>query len=57
MGFQNTAADRPSPETVSKKSAFLLLMEECFFLTYFLIGEPEARAGWHAMTEFNSANS
>jgi hypothetical protein len=20
-------------------------MEECFFLTYFLIGEPEARAG------------
>jgi len=29
---------RPGLETVSKKKAFLLLMEMCFFLTYFLIG-------------------
>jgi len=44
MGFQNTALGRPSAETVSRKKAIFLLMEECFFLTYFLIGEPEAFA-------------
>jgi hypothetical protein len=45
LGFQNTASVRPNPETVSKKKVIFLLMEKCFFLTYFLIGEPEARAG------------
>jgi hypothetical protein len=33
------------PETVSKKKSDFFLMGEYFFLTYFLIGEPEARAG------------
>jgi len=42
MGFQNTASDRPNPETVSKKKNIFFLMERFFFLTYFLIGEPEA---------------
>jgi hypothetical protein len=49
MGFQNTASDRPNPETVSKKKSFFLPMEECFFLTYFLIGEPEAFAKGEAV--------
>ena len=30
------------PEIVSKKKSDFFLMGECFFLTYFLIGEPEA---------------
>jgi len=42
MRFQNTASNRPSPETVSKKKNIFLLRVECFCLTYFLIGDPEA---------------
>jgi hypothetical protein len=46
MGIEEQRCKCQIAETVSEKKVFSSLMEKCFFLTYFLIGDPESK--WRA---------